>query len=442
MKKSLLTVLAGLLALSAGGCMGEQRRPGDRPSRALLGAAAATAERPAVDEGELRRFGFILYWDSFIRDETLTALTLEGDFEQGFGRPQLYAYTQSNRLYQVDMHSGMVNWLVDIGEPLSFSDKRWIAEWVYKPEEPQGEGGQRFKRYDEVFLIARDRLFAIDKENGAELWQVRLPFGASSPPQASETHVFVGSWDDRIYAFRKSDPTIPDWNWRTDGDILARPAFDSPSLFVASSDGNLHTFDATSGVPRWKFDAEKRLLLDPLVFKKLLYVPGEDYNLYVLNVLDGLLEYRYCAEAPILGRPVAVDNGDDQTIYFLAQGRGMFALARKHRPRGSRKTEHALLWNRPQARQFLCRGASDVYVLEDGDELGEVKIVRLGARDGKVKDTLELKGVDWVLTNPSGPGSAIREESLLGGIIIVGYRNGWVMAFKEIATLPGGVEAN
>lgn len=441
MKKT-VSVLAGLLALGAAGCLGEQRRPGDRPSSALRAGAAQTAERPAVDEDALRRFGFVLYWDSFIRDENLTALTIEGDFEQGFGRPQLYAYTESKRLYQIDMHSGMVNWLFDVGEPLSFADGRWITEWAYKRDQPQGEGGPSFKRYDEVFLIARDRLFALDKDNGAELWQVRLPFGAASPPQASESHVFVGAWDDRVYAFRKEDPSIPDWNWRTDGDILARPAVDSPSLFVASTDGNLHTFDASSGAVSWKFDAEKRLLLDPLVFKKLLYVPGEDYNLYVLNVLDGLLEYRYCAEAPITQRPIAIDNGDEQTVFFTAEGRGLHALARKHRPRGSRKTEHELLWQRAEARQVLCRGASDVYVLEQGEGLDAVKIVRLGAKDGKVKGELALTGVDWVLTNPSGPGSPIREESLLGGIIVVGYRNGWVMALKEIATLPGGIEAN
>lgn len=440
--KTTLTLLAGLLALGAAGCLGEQRRPGDRPIAAQRGSAAPTAERPAVDEARLRDFGFVLYWDSFIRDEALTALTIEGDFEQGFGRPQLYAFTASNRLYQIDMHSGMVNWLFDVGEPVSFPEGRWISEWAYKRDLPQGDGGPGFKRYDELFLVARDQLFALDKDNGAELWQVRLPFGASSPPQASDSHVYVGAWDDRIYAFRKEAPAIPAWNWRTDGDILARAAVDSPSLFVASTDGNLHTFDATSGEVRWTFDAEKRLLLDPLVFKKLLYVSGEDYNLYVLNVLDGLLEYRYCAEAPIIERPVAIDNGDDQTVFFSAEGQGLFALARKHRPRGSRKTAHELLWQRKEARRVLCRGARDVYVLEAGETADAVKIVRLGAQDGKVKGSLELQGVDWVLTNPSGPGSTIREESLLGGVIVVGYRSGWVVALKEIATLPGGTEAD
>lgn len=435
--KRTLTVVSGLLLVALAGCLGEQRRPGDKVGRRAAGDLSV--DRPQVDEAKVRDFGFVVYWDSFVRDEVLSALTIEGDFEQGFGRPQLYAFTESKRLYQLDLNSGMVNWLYDVGEPLSFKDGRWITEWAYRPEEPNVEGGPRFKRYDEVFLVARDRLFALDKDNGAELWQVRLPFGASSPPQASESHVFVGSWDDRIYAYRKERPEIPDWNWRTNGDILTRASVDSPSVFVASTDGFLHTFDAASGEPRWQFDTEKRLLLDPLVFKKLIYLGGEDFNLYVLNALDGTLEYRHGAGAPISGRPVAIDNGDDQTVYFTAGAEGMFAVARKSRPRGSRRTTHELLWQRKEAKRVVARGARDVYVLEAADAPGSVKIVRLGARDGKPKGQLELAGVDWVLTNSAGPGSSIHDESLLGGLIVLGYKNGWVVALKEIATLPGGM---
>jgi outer membrane protein assembly factor BamB len=434
------------LALAGGlsACLGENRHPGEKPTSAVRSAAQPTAARPALDEAALRQFGFITYWDSFIRDEQLTALTLEGDFEQGFGKPQLYAYTASNRLYQIDMHSGMVNWLFDVGRPLSFSDGRWISEWMYKPELPQGDQGPQFKRYDEVFFVARDHLVALDKDNGSELWTTRLPFGASSPPQASETHVYVGAWDDRIYAFRKDKPDVPDWEWRTDGDVLARSVVASPSLFVPSCDGKLHTFDASSGEHKDAFQTEKRLLQDPTAFLDLLYLPGEDYNLYVLNMDSGLLEYRYCCGAPITTRPVGVDDGDDRAVYFAAGEEGLFALARKGRPKPSegnpRKTIHELLWNRKTAHRFLCRGARDVYVLEDGASSDSIKITKLGAQDGKEKGSIELQGVDWVLTNPAGPGSSIREQSLLGGIIVVGYRSGWIVALKEIATLPGGME--
>lgn len=437
-----LTAAGALTVLT--GCLGETRRPGDRPTSVVRASSAPTAERPAVDEARLREFGFVVYWDSFVRDEALTTLTIEGDFEQGYGKPQLYAYTQSDRLYQLDLHSGMVNWLFDVGEPLIFPEGRWITEWAYKADQPQGDQGPSFKRYDEVFFIARDRLIALDKDNGAQLWETQLPFGPSAPPQASESHVFVGSWDDRVYAYRKDRPEIADWNWRTDGDILTRPVADSPSVFVASTDGNLHTFDASSGEVKWTFDTEKRLLLDPVVFKKLLYVGAEDFNVYVLNVLDGLLEYRFCAGAPITERPVTIDNGaDDRTVFFTAGDEGMFALWRKGRPKiasEGRKTIHEVLWQRKEARRVLCRGAQDVYVLEEGANPDETKIVRLGAADGQVKGTLSLEGVDWVLTNPAGPGSPIREEALLGGMIVLGYRNGWIMAIKEIATLPGGIE--
>jgi outer membrane protein assembly factor BamB len=437
--------LARAATLGLAGCMGQDRHPPPSPETTRR-AADVDPDRPAVDEEAVKKFGFVLYWDSFIDKERLTSISLEGDFEQGFGQPKLYAFTASNRLYQVDLHSGMIHWMYDVGQPLSFADKgRPVAEWLYKKDKDTN-----FKRYDEVYFVARDHLYALDKESGAELWSVRLPFGASSAPWTSSTHVYVGSWDDRLYAFRKDDHDIPDWSWRTNDDLLTRGASESPQTFAATSDGDLMAFDAANGEPRWTFRTEKRLLQDPLLYQKLLYVPGEDFNLYVLNAIDGLLEYRHCPGAPISTRPVAVNNGDEKTIYYTASEEGVFALARKHRPRpqegNPRKTIHELLWQRKEATRFLCRGAHDVYVLEPkrDPETGAVdptvtRIARLDADKGTFRDAIELPAADWVLTAPYGPASSIREEGLLGGMVVLGWRNGWVITLKEIATLPGGV---
>jgi hypothetical protein len=427
-----------VIALSGVGCA-SNRIIDDRPDRNEV----PNPTRPPITEEMARKFGFITYWDSFIENEVIVGLQIEGDFEQGFGKPQLYAITQSNRVYQIDLHSGMINWVYDVGRPVAFLDRRPIAEWIYKTDKDTN-----FKRYDEIFFVAKDHLVALDKENGSELWTVRLPFGASCPPWTSSTHVYVGSWDDRVYAFRKDRHDIADWSWRTDGDILARGLSESPQTFAVAADGKLHAFEAGSGDPRWTFHSEQRLLLDPLAFQKLLYVPGEDYNLYVLNAIDGLLEFRHCTGQPITSHPVAVANGElDKAIYYTSGTEGVFALARRGRPRASegnpRKTIHELLWQRKEAKRFLCRGANDVYLLEavkaEGELFESLKITRVDAQKGKLRDTLALPAVDWVMTAPFGPANPNRDEGLLGGLLILGFRNGWVITLKEIATLPGGV---
>lgn len=426
--------VAAALALTCG-CLGEYDRV--RVTRPGLDAEI-NRQAPALDEQKIEDFGFAVYWDSYIRDEVITGVFLEGKVdEKGAGKPVLYAFTLSNRLYQLDLNSGMVNWVYDVGNPLFFTDGgRPITEWVYQKDRDTG-----FKQYDEIYFVARDHLYALDKANGAELWRVRLPFAASCAPEAGPTHVYVGSWDDRIYAYRKDDPLIPDWSWRTDGDILARPAVRSPVCYVASMDGNLYPFDMVRGIPKTPFNTEQRLNVDPLLRESLLYLGAEDMNLYCLSAIDGALEYRYGAQAPITVAPVAASNSDkaaDYTVYFSAKGEGVLALRRQDQKEGQRRIPHELAWQRKGATRFLARGMEDAYLLEPSEKDGGQLISRLDALDGHLRDTLSLPGVDFYVTNPNSPLAFEREEALVGGIMVLGYRNGWIVALKELKTMPSG----
>ncbi len=425
----LLTPLSLGLAVLAAGCVGETRRPIPRDQAIAASAAGQSRARPTVDDGAIEAFGFKTYWDSFIRDEVITSLSLEGD--------QLYAFTQSNRLYQVDMHSGMVNWLFDVGKPLSFAGGRPIAEWVY-PVREDGETNLKFKQYDEVFFCAQGTLYALDKRNGSELWSVYLPFTPSSPPEASASHVFVGSWDDRIYAIRKDRPLIPDWSWRTGDDVVARPVYHSPNVFAPSADGKLYAFDAATGRRKRPLPTDRRLTVDPTVYKSLLYLPAEDFNLYVIGAADGGIHHRECPGSPISTRPIGIDK----TIYFGAEGKGIHALLRKGLPPASegnpRKVSHELLWRSEGTTQLLCKGMEDVYLLapgEPGDDHAAVK--RVHAAEGTERGTLDLRGVDFWVTNAFDPAGFEPAAARRGGILFVAFRSGWIVALKEKATIPG-----
>ena len=407
------------------GCLATENRSSPVSGRAASLAEATTHRgRPALDKDQIEQFGFQVYWDSNLRDEVITSVSLEGD--------QIYAFTGSKRLYQIDVHSGKVNWVYDVGRDLAFADSHPIAEWVYLPD------SRGLKQYDEIFFVAQDHLYALDKKHGSLLWTTYLPFTASSPPRSGSSHVYVGGWDDRIYGIRKDTPSVPDWSWNTGGDVLARPVFDNPSLFVSSSDGRMYTFDASSGAMKWPYETGRPLKRDPLLYKSLLYLPSDDFNLYVLGTDDGLLHYKFCAQAPITRAPIAIDK----TIYFSAGVEGVFALLRKGRPQPSegnpRKTQHELLWQRKGADQVLCKGKNDIYVLEPSPKGGHQVVARIDAKDGHFRDSLEVGGVDYWLTNPFDPSDAFnRDASLRGGIVFLGYRNGWIVALKETATIPG-----
>lgn len=417
MKRCLLLLGSALLAT---GCLGTNRASPRGPQAIEYTESGRRGERPQIDQERIEAFGFSLYWDSAIRDEVLTSVTLEGD--------QLYAFTRSKRLYQIDIHSGMVNWVFDVGEDLSFAESGHpIAEWTYEVRK-----GDKYREYDEVFFIAKDYLFSLDKKNGSQNFKVRLTFSPSTPPQAGPTHVFVGSWDDRLYGIRKDLPELPDWSWRTGDDVLVRPAYYSPSVFASSTDGTLYTFDAATGRPRWPFKTDKPLHAAPLLYRSLLYLPSDDFNMYVLDPSDGLIHARACVSDRITINPVGISK----TVYFGTK-EGMHALLRKGpMAENKRKMDHELIWTRAGGRQVLCEGSESVYLLEGSREAGET-VSRIDLKDGHFRDSLPLSGVDYWVTNPFSPKASDKAEGLRGAILILGFRNGWIFALKETATIPG-----
>jgi hypothetical protein len=424
MKRVLLCTSVSLVASLVVGCLGENRASPKGPQAVKRVDTGLRGERPQIDKERVKAFGFQVHWDSHIRDEVITSLNIEGD--------QLYAFTDSLRLYQIDIQSGMINWVYDVGKPLSFTDTSPITEWTYTRDKET-----RYKEYDEIFFIADDVVIGLDKKNGSELFTANLRFTPSSPPRVSSSHLFIGSWDDRVYGIRKDNPTVSDWYWRSNGDIRTRVAYHSPTAFVTSRDGTMYTFDAATGRRKWTFRTDQQLTQSPLIYKSLLYLPSDDYNLYVLDVSDGLLHHRTCVGAPITGSPVAIDK----TIYFGAGKEGMHALLRKVRPDASkgnpRKIEHELIWQRKQAKQLLCKGSQDVYVLEEGEGTGNFSVARLDAKDGHFRDSLPLSGVDFWITDHLSPNDLDPVRALRGGMIILGFRSGWIVGLKETATIPG-----
>jgi hypothetical protein len=445
--KTTSRILAGAVLIGTAGCLDVQnRRPIETPRPASTDAMAGGERRNApvpIEEKRLDSFGAELFWNSWLRDEQIVKLQLEANTATGKG--SIYAFTDSNRLYQVDLASGKVNWIFDVGAPLSFMDHdRPICEFNYPPDDT-------LKRYDEVFFVSRDTLYALDKTDGSELWRLRCKFGVASPPQATVTHVLVGSWDERVYAVAKSDPGTYDWMYRTDAEVTARPAYRSPDQgFVASMDGDLYVFNAATGETVSRFRTEKPLSSDPLVYRDLLYVGGEDYNLYVWSALDGYPHFRYECGGPIKEAPVAIHNPTEKgkstdTIFVKTEGDepGVLAFLRGGKLAQSQKLSHEFLWKRDGAERVLARGRDSVFLLESAgkdDPARSKRIVKVEAKTCYVRDQVTVTGVDYFLTNPLDPNVAVADKSgkksIFGGLVLLGYRNGWLVAYKEKSPYP------
>ena len=419
--QTLLCAAALVMSTSMTGCLNTRSRRFEQRRDLKSVSAEVSRDRPTLDESKVEEFGCELYWDTYIEGEVITTVTLQGR--------HLYAYTASNRLYQIDMQSGRVNWLFDVGLPLQFADsENPLCVFVYPPRRRKD-----FGRYDELFLVARDVLVAIDVVNGSELWRKRLDFAVSSPPSASLTHVYVGAWNDRVYAISKEDQST-DWFYRTDGDVTARPAAQGDSVFVSSRDGSCYRLSGAGGALMWPFKSGRELSADAHLDTKanLLYLPSDDFSLYVVNTLDGRLEWKHETGGRVLRQPTALDK----TIYTVSQVERFrenrmvsWPMLNVYERKGRRfnKSQHEVIWSRKGPRQVLAASAQHVYCLEGG--ASDRKVVKLDRKEGFFRDDLSVTGVDFFTTNSFTPSR--RDDKFISGLVFLGHRNGWIFALKE-----------
>jgi hypothetical protein len=231
--------------------------------------------------------------------------------------------------------------------------------------------------------------------------------------------------------------------YRTDGEVTARPGQQSPQCFVASMDGNLYVFDSSRGTIVQTLKTEKPLSGDPLVYRNLLYVGSEDYNLYVWDALDQHSHFRYSAGAPIKKAPVGIKNPTEKgkstdTIYVKTEGPdgGIVAILRGNKIANSQRLSHEFLWKRDGAEQVLARGRDTVFLLEPTTKDGPARskrIVKVDAKSCYVRDEVTVTGVDYFLTDPLDPND---KKLVGGGLMLLGYKNGWLIALKEKSPYP------
>ncbi|MFO7791636.1 MAG: PQQ-binding-like beta-propeller repeat protein [Candidatus Saliniplasma sp.] len=202
-------------------------------------------------------------------------------------------------------------------------------------------------------------LYALDVEDGEELWSFPTDDVIISSPAVSEDEIiYFGSGDEHIYSLN-SDGSLR-WRYETDGAIFSSPTVDEDgNVYVGSYDHNLYSIDK-DGELNWKFSSDSWLWSSPSISEEgVVYVGSGDGNLYAIDKTDGTELWNYTTEGYIYSSPAIGEDG----IYFGSYDGNLYALDR----------EGDLEWN------FDCGSRIHSSPAIDKDDT-----IYFGARDGKV----------------------------------------------------------
>ncbi|MFF4410646.1 PQQ-binding-like beta-propeller repeat protein [Streptomyces sp. NPDC001404] len=153
-----------------------------------------------------------------------------------------------------------------------------------------------------VFASDDGSVYALDAATGKERWSHAGGYGASSPlvvetAQPGDTLIYVGGSGGNIDALDIGGNVK--WSAATGGAIESSPAVKADVVYVGSSDGRLHAFNARTGAARWSFLTGGPVTATPAVDHGKVYVGSNDSKLYAIDADTGVPVWSQVTKGPI-----------------------------------------------------------------------------------------------------------------------------------------------
>jgi len=256
---------------------------------------------------------------------------------------------------------------------------------------------------DRVFVGSYDnKIYALNASTGAHLWNYTTGFVVYSSPAVAEGRVFVGSRNGMIYALNASTG-VHLWNHTTGGAIWSSPVVGDGKVFIGSEDRRVYALNATTGALIWSYLTGERVNSSPAVADGKVYVGSYDKNVYALNATNGALIWSYQTGAVIFSSPAVVDG----RVYIGSRDNNIYAL---------NATTGAYLWS---------------YTTGDDVESSPAVaygMVFVGSRDGGLYALNATTGAP--IWNKATGGVVNSSPAVADGKVFVGSHNNEVYAFN------------
>jgi eukaryotic-like serine/threonine-protein kinase len=249
-----------------------------------------------------------------------------------------------------------------------------------------------------------DKLYAFDVVTGEQKW-VSVPTGnvIDSSPAVVNGVVYVGSYDHKLYAF---DTATGGRKWvASTGNIVdSSPAVVNGVVYVGSLDRHLYAFDAATGRRKWVSAPTGDIIeSSPAVANGVVYVGCHDDKLYAFDAATGGQKWVASTGNAIYSAPVVV-NG---VVYVGSSDHKLYAFDAATGGQKWVASTGSIIFSSPAV-------ANGVVYIGSHDD----KLYAFDATTG---------GQKWV--SASTGGSVNSSPAVANGMVYVGSSNGYLYAF-------------
>ena len=176
----------------------------------------------------------------------------------------------------------------------------------------------------QIFVGSYDNnLYAISAPDGEFLWKYPADAGIVSTALVYEGNIYFGSEDNRLHVVSSASHRVV-WTYFTYGPIRSSPHIAEGHVFIGSDDASLHAVNTISGRRAWSMDAGAMIRSTPLVNQDAVYFGTESGDFYCLD-FTGKVKWRFKARRAITSSPVIAMG----VVYFGSVDGTLYALEAK-----------------------------------------------------------------------------------------------------------------
>ncbi|MBN1232379.1 MAG: PQQ-binding-like beta-propeller repeat protein, partial [Candidatus Coatesbacteria bacterium] len=118
--------------------------------------------------------------------------------------------------------------------------------------------------------------------DGTLKWKYKTDSYVFSSPCVSDGIVYVGSWDNYLYAINCSDGTFK-WRYQTGDNVSSSPCVSDGVVYVGSCDDYFYAINCSDGTPKWRYETGRMVESSPCVSDGVVYVGSCDTYLYAIE---------------------------------------------------------------------------------------------------------------------------------------------------------------
>ena len=159
-----------------------------------------------------------------------------------------------------------------------------------------------------------------ETSGGDLIWEFTQPSGSvRSSPTVADGTVYVGSYDDTLYAVDAATGT-QEWAFDTSGSVRSSPTVVDGTVYfgiIKYQGGTLYAVDAATGSEEWTFTQPSRgLSSSPTVLNGTVYIGSNDNTLYAVDADSGDREWAFDTSGRVFSSPTVADG----TVYVGSDG--------------------------------------------------------------------------------------------------------------------------